>query len=71
MSEHEGVKYSCNLCDYKASRKGNLKTHKMSVHMGIKYSCDQCDSKLTEQGSLKKHKMSLVCKLLSRSRPIF
>ena len=31
-SIHEGVRYPCNQCDYKATLKGNLKKHKMSKH---------------------------------------
>ena len=52
MSVNEGVKYLCNLCDYKASRQGHLKTHKSSVHMGVKYSCNQCDYRASQQGHL-------------------
>ena len=48
MSVHEGVKYHCNQCEFKASQKGDLKKHKMSVHVGDKY-----------QGDLKRHEMSV------------
>ena len=37
MSVHEGIKYQCDQCDYKATYNGNIKKHKMSVHQGIKY----------------------------------
>ena len=43
MSVHENIKYLCNQCEYKATRKGHLKTHEMSVHENIKYPCDQCE----------------------------
>ena len=59
MSEHEVVKYSCNQCEAKFSKQGNLKTHKMSVHEGVKYSCNQCDSKFSQQGHLKRHILSV------------
>ena len=36
MSVHEGIKHECDYCDYKATQKGDLKRHKMSVHIGIK-----------------------------------
>ncbi len=52
--------YSCDVagCDYKATQKGNLKTHKESVHEGVTYPCDfaGCDYKATQKGSLKRHK---------------
>ena len=43
MSVHVGVKYQCNQCDFKFTKQGNLKRHKISVHGGY----------------LKLHKMSL------------
>ena len=39
---HTGVKYSCDQCDYKATRKDNLKRH-AERHLGIAYSCAKCD----------------------------
>ena len=29
--------YSCELCPYRASRKGNLQTHKDAVHGNVRY----------------------------------
>ena len=40
---HEGVYYSCDQCDYKATHKSSLKMHKEPIHEGVCYSCDQCD----------------------------
>ena len=31
-SIHEGVRYSCDQCDYRATTKGNLKRHEMFKH---------------------------------------
>ena len=59
MSVHEGVKYSCKQCDYKASQSGHLTTHKMSVHEGVKYSCNHCDLKFSVLGNLNRHQMSV------------
>ena len=42
-TNHEGIKYPCNQCEYKASEKGQLQIHIQSQHEGIKYPCDQCD----------------------------
>ena len=33
-SKHEGVKYSCNQCEYQATQQGDLKRHKQSKHNG-------------------------------------
>ena len=41
------VKYPCNHCDYKATKKGNLLTHIKSKHEGVRFPCDQCDYKAT------------------------
>ena len=59
MSEHENVKYPCIQCEYKATKKDHLKTHKMSVHEMVKYPCNQCESKFTRKGDLNRHKMSV------------
>ena len=52
QSVHEGVKYPCRQCDYKATSKGNLTQHKRVVHEGVKYPCRQCDHKATSKGHL-------------------
>jgi hypothetical protein len=38
-TKHEGIVYSCNQCDYKATQQANLKRHQQSKHEGVKYSC--------------------------------
>ena len=35
-SQHEGVKYACNQCDYQAAERGNLKKHIKSQHNSVK-----------------------------------
>ena len=40
---HEGVRYSCNICNYNATHYSQK--HKESVHVGVKYSCDICEYK--------------------------
>ena len=42
-SKHEGVKYPCNQCDYKATGKRHLPQHVKSQHEGVKYPCNQCN----------------------------
>ena len=62
MSAHKEVKYSCNQCDYKVSRKDVLKQHKISVHERVKYySCDSVNSSESEDlESLESVKMKLL-----------
>jgi len=33
QSVHEGIIYSCELCEYKATRKSNLNKHVQTVHV--------------------------------------
>ena len=56
---HEGIKYECNLWEYKAAHQVSLKKHKMSIHEGIKYKCNQCENKDSHQSNLKTHTMSI------------
>ena len=42
-SIHDGVKYSCEYCDCKATEKGSLQKHLKSFHKGVKYSCEYCE----------------------------
>ena len=42
-SKHEGVRYSCNKCECKATQRGSLKIHIEAKHEEPHYSCDQCD----------------------------
>ena len=51
--------YSCDKCNYQATRKSHLNTHKKSVHDGVKYSCDKCNYQATQQSNLKIHKESV------------
>ena len=46
----------CNLCDYKASEKSNLKVHVASVHQGIKpFKCKICNYEDAQKKNLKIH----------------
>ena len=42
-SQHEGIKYPCNNCTYKASYESNLKPHKDRKDRGIEIKCLQCE----------------------------
>ena len=62
MLVDESIKYPCAQCDYKATQKSHLKTHKILVHESLKYPCNLCDYKATVICNLKTHKMSyLTC----------
>ena len=52
-SVHEGVKYQCNQCDYRATGRGNLQRHIQSKH--FKFSCNQCIYQATEMNHLQTH----------------
>ena len=55
-SIHEGIRYSCYICYYKATTLSSLTQHKKSIHDGIRYSCNICDCKATQLGNLMSHK---------------
>ena len=57
--KHEGVRYECDECDYKAITRGYLTTHKQSIHEGLRYECDECDNKFITRISLARHKQSI------------
>ena len=52
---HDGTRYPCDNCEYKATTKSYLKKHKQSKHEGMRYSCDDCEYSATSQYLLKKH----------------
>ena len=54
-SIHEGKRYPCGKCDYKATERGSLRRHIGSVHEGERCPCGKCDYKATERGSLRQH----------------
>ena len=54
-SEHEGVRYECNLCSYKGRLKSDLKRHIGAMHEGITYDCTQCPKTYKEKRKLKEH----------------
>ena len=56
---HEGIRNTCDQCDYKATTKGDLRRHLESIHEGARYTCDQCDYKPTTKGDLKRHVESI------------
>ena len=67
-TEHEGViaavhdseRYSCTHCDYKATRKGNLKQHIQSIFDGKTFQCKFCDHASKQKSHLKMHIVSVL-----------
>ena len=49
------TRFSCELCEYKATQKGNLLRHIKSTHEGVKFPCEQCEYKAKYKGNLLKH----------------
>ena len=37
---HEGLKYYCNDCDYKATHRGTVTIHIKAGHEGLKHLCE-------------------------------
>ena len=58
-SKHEGVRYPCDQCDYRATQKSLLLNHIKAKHEGVKYPCEQCDFKATFKVSLLRHIKSI------------
>ena len=52
---NKGVKFPCDQCDYRATKKCNLLTHINSIHRGFQLLCGQCDYKATQKGHLLTH----------------
>ena len=48
--------FSCEHCDFQATRKANLKVHIESKHEGVKWACNQCPYQASYQGNLWEHK---------------
>lgn len=53
---HEGIKYSCDMCDHRATTKSNLKKHKQLKHDLDKFfPCHQCEYTASTVGELTQH----------------
>ena len=50
---HEGLKYYCNDCDYKATHRGTLTTYIKAVHEGL--IPNDCEYKATTRSSFFQH----------------
>ena len=54
-SQHEGVKFYCNLCKYSATCKSSLRLHIKSVHFKERYPCKLCSLQAARKGDLLRH----------------
>ena len=61
MSKHEGVRWECEYCGYKATQLSNLNRHIKYKHKGLRYPCPNCDKQLTTRSSLLRHMKSKFC----------
>ena len=58
-----GIRYPCNLCDYKATQKAKIKVHKDSVHgLGRRFQCEHCHKTFSLEQSLKRHMIEVHAK---------
>ena len=58
-----GVKYNCDLCEYKATHKGHLKEHVNSVHFKSNlFSYSVCDKKISYKNHRDSHFTSVNIK---------
>jgi len=56
-SIHQGVKFSCDKCEFKTARQDHLKKHVLVAHTEkeIKFSCNECEFKSETESTLKSH----------------
>ena len=56
QTKHNGVKYTCNQCDYESEILKELKGHQNEKkHEGMKFQCHLCKYRATLQSNLKIH----------------
>jgi hypothetical protein len=54
-----GIKYSCEQCDFQATKKSKLTKHQQSVHIGITHPCQECEQQFTLTNSFTSHQKSM------------
>ena len=63
-TEHEGIRFGCSQCNYKAKTKSHLIIHQESMHEGIIYQCDQCNHKTKRKANLTAHVQAIHQKVI-------
>ena len=56
MIQHEGIRYDCNMCKYRATTKDSLRKHGLIRHEGERYPWKLYEYQGTTKNNLKKHK---------------
>ena len=59
LSTHLCIKKKCEQCDYKFTKKNNLRQHVKAVHEAIKHQCEYCSHKASTPNNLRQHVKSL------------
>ena len=59
MTSNYDKNYSCDQCNYKATKLSHFQQHVKSIHDGIKYPCDQCNHQASNPSHLNRHKKSI------------
>ena len=58
---HEGVRYECKMCEYKATQKNDLKRHEERTHFPKYQTCSICSKQNTNvQTVISKLKMNVI-----------
>ena len=52
-------KIRCPQCDYQATRKDRVDSHRKSVHMGMKVQCPDCDYEANQKDQMVSHHRSV------------
>ena len=52
---HEGIRYSCDECDWSTIRSDRLKVHIENKHLGIRHFCSQCGFLASTKKYLDRH----------------
>ena len=64
QSQHEKIRFPCDLCDKAFTQKTRLKIHKSVVHEGNKpqYPCKICNATFTRKEYVKIHMLKICSK---------
>ena len=54
-----GIRFPCDLCDYNALHRGDLKRHVNAKQVGTTFPCDQCSFQNSSKSYLEIHKNSI------------
>ncbi|XP_024938001.1 gastrula zinc finger protein XlCGF67.1-like [Cephus cinctus] len=59
MQIHQGIKYTCEICNFTTTNKVSLRTHNRRVHQkDFRYHCEQCTKGFMSNYDLEDHKAS-------------